>query len=257
MKKKSVMPALFIGHGSPMNAVLDNPFTRAMTALGKALPRPEAVLCVSAHWLTEGELRLNGAAAFETIHDFYGFPEELYRISYAPPPAAKTAQRTAGLLEPAPALDRRGLDHGAWTVLRMLYPAADVPVCQLSVDYPAEGKAHYELGRRLAPLRKEGILVLGSGNIAHNLGLMKPEQNAAPFAWARDFDLKVKEYIDAGRRAELADYRNLPGGALSVPTPDHYWPFLAALGAGLDDEASYPYEGYHHASLSMRAVLFG
>ena len=251
------MPALFIGHGSPMNAVLDNAFTRAMGALGRALPRPEAVLCVSAHWLTEGELRLNGSADFETIHDFGGFPDELYTIKYAPPPAAEAASRTAALLEPAPVVEGRGLDHGAWTVLRMLYPEADVPVYQLSVDYPAEGKFHYELGRRLAPLRKEGILILGSGNIVHNLGRMNPEMDSPPAQWAREFDLQVKDYIDKGRRAELADYAALPGGRLSVPTPDHYWPFLAALGAGLEDKASYPYEGYHHASLSMRAVLFG
>jgi 4,5-DOPA dioxygenase extradiol len=249
-------PALFIGHGSPMNAALDNPFTRAMAALGKSLQRPKAVLCVSAHWLTEGELRLNGAAPFETIYDFYGFPDELYRINYAPPPAAQAAKATAALLKPAPAIEGRGLDHGAWTVLRMLFPRADVPIYQLSVDYPATGKYHYELGRNLAPLREQGVLILGSGNIAHNLGLMDPDMDAAPAQWNLDFDLKVKEYVDKGRRAALADYAALPGGKLAVPTPDHYWPFLAALGAGLEDKASYPYEGYHHASLSMRAVLF-
>lgn len=251
------LPALFIGHGSPMNAVLDNGFTRAIAALGRELPRPEAILCVSAHWLTEGELRLNGAAPFETIHDFYGFPDELYKISYAPPPALAAARDAAGLLERAPVPDGRGLDHGAWTVLRMLYPEADVPVFQLSVDYPAAGKAHYELGRRLAPLRDMGVLIVGSGNIVHNLGLMDADQDAPPARWNLDFDLKAKEYIDKGRRAALADYLALPGGRLAVPTPDHYWPFLTALGAGLEDKASYPYEGYHHATLSMRAVRFG
>lgn len=253
----SRLPVLFIGHGSPMNAVLDNPYTRAMRALGGSLPRPEAILCVSAHWLTEGELRLNGAAPFETIHDFYGFPEELYRISYAPPPALGAAREAAGLLSPAPVPEGRGLDHGAWTALRLLYPKADVPVFQLSVDYPADGKYHYDLGRRLAPLRDRGVLIVGSGNIVHNLGLMDPDLEAPPAQWNLDFDLKVKEYIDKGRRAALADYLGLPGGRLAVPTPDHYWPFLAALGAGLDDAASYPYEGYHHGTLSMRAVKFG
>ncbi len=240
-----------------MNAVLDNTFTRALAALGKALPRPKAVLCVSAHWLTEGELRLNGAADFETIYDFSGFPEELYRITYAPPPALGEARLAAALLKPVPPIDGRGLDHGAWTVLRMMYPKADVPVFQLSVDYPAAGKAHYGLGRRLAPLRDEGVLIVGSGNIVHNLQLMDYDMDAPPAAWNKAFDLKVKEYIDKGRRSELADYLSLPGGELAVPTPDHYWPFLAALGAGLEDKASYPYEGYHHASLSMRAVRFG
>ena len=154
--KADKLPALFIGHGSPMNAALDNPFTRAMGALGKALPRPRAILCVSAHWLTEGELRLSGSAPFETIYDFYGFPDELYRITYAPPPAGEAARATAALLTPAPGIEGRGLDHGAWTVLRMLYPGADVPVYQLSVDYPAPGKDHYELGRRLSVLREQG-----------------------------------------------------------------------------------------------------
>lgn len=239
-----------------MNAALDNPFTRAMAKLGRDLPRPGAVLCVSAHWLTEGELLLNGAKSFETIHDFYGFPEELYRITYAPPPAREAAARTAGLLK-ATAVTGRGLDHGAWTVLRMLYPGADVPVYQLSVDYPAAGAAHYELGRRLAPLREEGVLIIGSGNIVHNLGLMDPDQDAPPAPWNTKFDGIVKEYIDKGRRPELADYEALPYGPTAVPTPDHYWPFLTALGAGGDDKASYPYEGFHHASLSMRAVRFG
>ncbi|MDD2804447.1 MAG: 4,5-DOPA dioxygenase extradiol [Elusimicrobiales bacterium] len=255
MKKK--LPVLFIGHGSPMNAALDNPFTRAMAALGESLPRPEAILCVSAHWLTEGELRLNGSAPFETIHDFHGFPDELYRITYAPPPALDKARAAAALLTPAPAIEGRGLDHGAWTVLRMLYPEADVPVFQLSVDYAAPGSFHYALGRRLSALRDQGVLIAGSGNIVHNLALMSPEQDGPPVQWNLDFDLKVKEYIDKGRRADLADYAALPGGRLAVPTPDHYWPFLAALGAGLEDKASYPYEGYHHATLSMRAVLFG
>jgi len=255
--KKERLPVLFVGHGSPMNAALDNPFTRSMAALGRALPRPRAILCVSAHWLTEGELRLNGAAEFETIHDFFGFPDELYRITYAPPPALKEARRAAALLQPAPALEGRGLDHGAWTVLRMLYPKADIPVFQLSVDYPAGGEYHYGLGRRLAPLRDEGVLIVGSGNIVHNLPLMDMDMDAPPAAWNRGFDLKVKEYIDKGRRAELADYLALPGGKLAVPTPDHYWPFLVALGAGLEDAAAYPYEGYHHATLSMRAVKLG
>jgi len=240
-----------------MNAVLDNPFTRAMARLGGELPRPKAVLCVSAHWLTEGQLRLNGAKDFSTIHDFYGFPDELYGIEYAPPPAKAAADRTAALLKPAPEIEGRGLDHGAWTVLRMLYPKADVPVFQLSVDYPAAGEYHYKLGRTLAPLREQGILIVGSGNIVHNLGLMAPDLDAAPLPWAREFDLTVKEYIDKGRRPELAGYADLPSGRLAVPTPDHYWPFLAALGAGGEDPATYPYEGCHHASLSMRAVRFG
>ena len=255
--KAGRMPAVFIGHGSPMNAALANPFTRAMAALGKSLPRPAAILCVSAHWLTPGELKMNGAGEFSTIYDFYGFPEELYGIKYAPPPATALARKAAALADANPLPGHRGLDHGAWTVLKMLYPAADIPVCQLSVDYDAPAQRHYELGRSLAPLRDEGVLILGGGTIAHNLALMDPDRDAAPHGWAKDFDLAVKAYIDGGRRPELADYAALPGGKLAVPTPDHYWPFLAALGAGGADRASYPYEGSQHAAISMLAVRFG
>jgi len=255
--KKEKMPAIFIGHGSPMNAVLDNAFTRAMAVLGGTLPRPKAILCVSAHWLTEGELKLNGAKKFSTIYDFYGFPKELYSVIYEPPPASALAKEAASLAKASPAIEPRGLDHGAWTVLRMMYPGADMPVCQLSVDYAAPGEYHYELGRSLAPLREQGVLIIGSGNIVHNLSEMDMEIEAKPRAWAVDFDLKVKEYIDNYRRKELAGYAVLPGGRKAVPTPDHYWPFLVALGAGLEDIAVYPYEGYHHATLSMRAVRFG
>jgi len=255
MKRR--LPALFIGHGSPLNALLDNPFTRTMTALGRELPKPEAVLCVSAHWLTGRELHLNGAKPFETIHDFSGFPDELYSVTYQPAPALEAVRRAAVLLGTAPAIEGRGLDHGAWTILRMLYPQAEVPVFQLSVAYPGEGAFHYELGRRLAPLRDEGILIIGSGNIVHNLRLAAPEIDAPPLDWNLEFYLTVKEYINKGRRPQLADYAALPGGRLSVPTPDHYWPFLVALGAGGEDPSSYPYEGYQYASLSMRAVRFG
>ncbi len=240
-----------------MNAVLDNGFTRAMAALGKELPRPAAVLCISAHWLTEGALRVSGSEKLPAIYDFYGFPDELYRVKYEPPPAPELARKAAVLAGAEPRPGARGLDHGAWTVLRLLYPEADVPVCQLSVDYGAPGKAHYDLGRRLAPLREEATLILGSGNIAHNLSLLQPDIEAGPLGWAAEFDAAVKARIDSGRRAELAAYQALPGGAPAVPTPDHYWPFLAALGAGLEDKASYPYEGFQHGSLSMRAVRFG
>lgn len=254
---KNRMPVVFVGHGSPVNAIQDNDFTRAMAALAKTLPRPKAILCVSAHWMTENELRLNGAEDFETIYDFYGFPDELYKIVYAPPNAAKAALRTASLLVPPPAIEERGLDHGAWAPLRMMYPKADVPVFQLSVDYTAPGMYHYDLGRRLAPLRDEGILILGSGNIVHNLSLISADMDAAPAPWAREFDALIKKHIDSGRRAELADTEALPGSELAVPTPDHYWPFLVALGAGGEDPATYPYEGFQNASLSMRAVRFG
>lgn len=240
-----------------MNAILDNDFTRAISALGKDLPEPEAILCVSAHWLTEGRIEANGAKNFSTIYDFYGFPEELYSIKYEPPPALDLAKEAASLAKASTDIATRGLDHGAWTVLRMMYPQADIPVCELSVDYDAPGEYHYELGRSLAPLREKGVLILGSGNIVHNLSEMDMDMEARPRSWAVAFDLKIKEYIDKFRRSELTDYAVLPGGREAVPTPDHYWPFLVALGAGLEDTAVYPYEGYHHATLSMRAVRFG
>ncbi len=257
MKK---MPALFIGHGSPMTAALDNDFTRALGQLGASLPRPKAILCISAHWLTEG----TGITAMEkprTIHDFYGFPQNLYKLRYNAPGSPALAGRIQELLgKGAASLDLEwGLDHGTWSVLLHIFPKADVPVLQLSIDYYKSPEFHYALGKTLAPLRDEGVLVMGSGNIAHNLRMINFEDMDAPAEkWAIDFDLAVKKRMDTHDHDALLDYKALPSAQLAVPTPDHYYPLLYALGLQEKGEAiSYPYEGFQHGSISMRAVKIG
>lgn len=255
------MPVLFIGHGSPENAYFDNGFTRCLERLGRELPRPKAALCVSAHWLSEGVF-VSTAVKPETIHDFGGFPERLYRIQYPAPGAPAIAQRVRKLIrKPNIGPDEgRGLDHGAWVVLKHMYPDADVPVLQMSIDYYKPPRFHYELGKQLAPLRKEGVLIIGSGNVVHNLGMLDyGDIDAKLFGWAVDFDAKVKGCLDTKKHDELINYERWGEiSKLAHPTPDHYYPLLYAI--ALQDEGervSYPFEGFHYASLSMRAVKIG
>lgn len=248
------MPVLFVGHGNPMNALLDNAYTRVLARLGKTIPRPKAVLCVSAHWMTEGTWATHMAKP-KTIHDFYGFPEELSAVRYPAPGSPELAELTRAELDD----EMWGLDHGCWAVLKHMYPKADVPVVQLSLNIEQPSEYHYELGRRLRALRERGILLLGSGNIVHNLRLMKWESGAAPYPWALEFDAWVAERLRArDDRALLADPHSLPGGLESVPTPEHWYPFLWTLGASDEaDTAVFEHEGVDNASISMRCVSFG
>jgi 4,5-DOPA dioxygenase extradiol len=249
------MPALFLGHGSPMNAIEDNEFRRGWRALGQRLPRPRAVLCVSAHWETRG-VYATGAAQPETIHDFYGFPQALFDVRYRAPGDQALARRAAELagarLDPG-----RGLDHGAWGVLIAMYPDADVPVVQLSLDTSQPGAFHYALAKKLAPLRDEGILVIGSGNIVHNLGVWRPG-DGRPYDWALRFDAEVRKRIDAGDHQALADYPSLGADArMSVPTPEHYLPLLYALALQEKGEAAVYMNDKAMTSISMTSVMFG
>ncbi len=249
------MPALFLGHGSPMNAIEDNEFRRGWRALGQRLPRPRAVLCVSAHWETRG-VYATGAAQPETIHDFYGFPQALFDVRYRAPGDQALARRAAELagarLDPG-----RGLDHGAWGVLIAMYPDADVPVVQLSLDTSQPGAFHYALAKKLAPLRDEGILVIGSGNIVHNLGVWRPG-DGRPYDWALHFDAEVRKRIDAGDHQALADYPSLGADArMSVPTPEHYLPLLYALALQEKGEAAVYMNDKAMTSISMTSVMFG
>lgn len=223
------MPVLFVGHGSPMNALEDNEFSRAWIDAARALPRPKVVLCVSAHWETPGVAVISSPAP-ETIHDFYGFPRELFEVRYPAPGDAGLAARVAALLAPEPvALDpRRGLDHGAWSVLVQMYPEAGIPVVQLSLDTRQPPAFHLDLARRLRPLRDEGVLVLGSGDIVHNLGIFQ-YQRPDGFDWAERFNAAAKRQLLAGELAPLLSPETLdPDGALAVPTPEHYLPMLYA-----------------------------
>jgi len=252
-------PVLFVGHGSPMHALADNAFTRALARLGREVGRPKAVLCVSAHWLTEGT-RATAMEKPRTIHDFYGFPAELGTIEYPAPGSPAVAALAREALGGAVKLDQAdwGLDHGAWAVLRHMYPDAGVPVVQLSVDIARPGAHHLALGRKLAALREKGIVVLGSGNVVHNLSKLVWDERAEPHAWNAEFDDFVKRRTEKGDAAALAgDPRGMPGGALSVPTPDHWYPYLYALGAADGDPVRWEYEGLEYASLSMRTASFG
>lgn len=258
-QKTEKLPVLFVGHGSPMNAVERNEYSRAWGELGGKLPKPKAVLCVSAHWLTEGT-GVHIAKKPKTIHDFWGFPEELYNIQYPCPGAPEYAKETQALIkktnvEPD---EEWGLDHGTWVVMMHLFPKADVPVFQLSIDFPKPGAFHYELGRELAALRERGVLIVGSGNIVHNLGRIAFDPNAKPFDWALEFDELSKNFLEKGDDTSLIAYEKLgPAAKLAIPTPDHYFPLLYALGARRKGEhVSFPVTGIAHGSVSMRAVMF-
>jgi 4,5-DOPA dioxygenase extradiol len=255
------MPALFVGHGNPMNALLDNAYTRAWAALGAALPRPRAVLAISAHWYVPGTA-VTAMAEPRTIHDFGGFPRELYAVRYRAPGSPETARRVQQLLAPlAVAADQSwGLDHGTWSVLTHVFPGADVPVVQLSIDETQPAAFHYELGRRLAPLRDEHVFLFGSGDVVHNLHAYSwGGHPVEPYPWAVRFERRARELIAAGRHDPLVDYDSLGDDArLAVPTPDHYLPLLYVLGAAEPAEPiGFPVEGMDGGSVSMLAVRFG
>ncbi len=255
------MPAIFFGHGNPMHAVQDNAYTQGWAAIGARLPRPEAILAVSAHWYFPG-ISVTAMPTPRTIHDFGGFPAELYQVSYPAPGDPALARRVRELLAPLEVgLDQQwGLDHGTWSVLCHVFPQADVPVVQLSIDETRPPAFHYELGRRLSPLRDEGVLVIGSGNLVHNLHTYAWGRHPAePFDWAVRFETRAREWLLAGNDAPLIDYESLGRDArMSIPTPDHYLPLLYVLGLRRAGEpASFPVEGIDGGSVSMLAVQIG
>ena len=252
------MPALFLAHGSPTNALEDNAFTRALTRLAAELPRPAAILVVSAHWLTRGTHVLT-AASPRTIHDFGGFPEPLYRVQY---PAAGAPAYADLVRELAPDVlpdDTWGLDHASWTVLRHMWPAADVPTFELSLDVGAMPQAHWDLGSRLAPLRDRGVLVVGSGNIVHSFPGLVWEPDAPPHAWAVEFDAWIAAALIRNDEHALVHYEAAGATAkLSLPTNEHYLPLLyAAAMRAPADPVTFPHTGIELASMSMRCVRFG
>lgn len=254
------MPALFVGHGSPMNAIADTPWARRWTEIGARLERPSAIVCVSAHWETPG-VRVTAMQQPKTIHDFSGFPEALHAAVYPAPGSPGLARATAETVKSAMVgLDWSwGLDHGAWSVLARMFPKADVPVVQLSLDETRDPAAHWALARELRPLRDRGVLVLGSGNIVHNLRRADRRLGDAGFDWALEFDAKVTALIDGGDHRGLIEYERLGRAAqLSVPTREHYLPLLYALGVKQDAEPiAYFNEGPTMGSISMRSLIVG
>lgn len=254
------LPAVFLSHGSPMLVFEDIPARKFMAGLGRSLPRPKAILCVSAHWETERPA-VSGARAPETIHDFYGFPDALYRLSYPAPGAPDLARRVGELIEGIAIDENQGLDHGAWNPLMLIYPEADIPVAQLSVQLPAGPAHHLALGRKLAPLAREGILILASGGAVHNLRQFHiDDRNAAD--WAVAFDQWLFDRISAGDAEALVDYkRRRPEARLAHPREEHFLPLFVALGAGLEGPSKGKGRALHrsfaHGSLSMAAYGWG
>ncbi len=252
------MPAIFFGHGNPMNAITTNAYTDAWRRIGESIPKPKAILCISAHWYPPATL-ITAIAQPRTIHDFGGFPRELFAVQYPAPGDLDLCARVRELVD-AQFDDRWGLDHGTWSVLVHVFPNADVPVVQLSIDETQPASFHYDLGRKLAPLRDEGVLVMGSGNLVHNLhaygwGRHVPE----PYDWAVRFEQSAREWMLAGEHAPLIGYEKLGRDAmLSAPTPDHYLPLLYVLGAQQEgDTVTFPVEGVDGGSVSMLTVQVG
>lgn len=260
-KQSSPMPALFIGHGSPMNALEDNSFTRSLSALGEKINRPEAILCVSAHWMTEGTW-ITSMDRPKTIHDFYGFPQSLFDIQYPAPGKPELARAIhESMVSPSIQLDSQewGLDHGTWSVLRHMYPKADIPVLQLSLDMGKPPEFHFQLGQQLKKLRENGVMILGSGNIVHNLRKLQWETGAKPYDWALEFDEWAKDkLIKRDFKSLQNDFLKTEAGRLSVPTMEHYYPLLTVLGASsTDEELKFEYEEIQNSSISMRAFSLG
>ncbi|MHB8204491.1 MAG: 4,5-DOPA-extradiol-dioxygenase [Desulfomonilaceae bacterium] len=256
-----LMPAIFLGHGNPMNALTKNVYSDAWASIGRSVPRPKAVLAVSAHWYIPG-CAVTANPDPPTIHDFGGFPRELYQVEYKAPGSPELALRVKDLLAPIfVELDEGwGLDHGTWSVLTHVFPMADIPIVQLSIDKTQPPLFHYEIGKQLSSLRKEGVLVIGSGNIVHNLSAYAwGKSGVQPFDWALRFETKVRELLIEGEDAHVIDYQALgPDAMLSAPTPEHYLPLLYVIGLrGKNEPISFPVQGIDGGSVSMLAVQIG
>ena len=258
---REVMPAVFFGHGNPMNAIQSNTYTESWQKFGQSIPRPKAILAISAHWYGP-DMAVSGNTSPETIHDFYGFPRELFEYTWPAPGSPELALRVQKLLQPLDVHfdEHRGLDHGTWAVLCHVFPDADIPVVQLSVDERKPPEFHYQIGRLLQPLRDEGVLIVGRGNIVHNLrAYVWEDKKVQPFEWALRFESATRKLMLEGKDRELAEYLRLGKDArLSVPSPDHFLPLLYVLGLRKEHEqVSFPVEGIEGGALSMLSVRIG
>lgn len=257
----SRMPVLFLGHGSPMNVLEENSHTQAWRTLGEILPRPKAILAVSAHWYTRG----TAVTAMEqprTIHDFGGFPQALFDTEYPAPGSPELAAQVQQLLAPIAVradISEWGLDHGSWGVLIKMYPEADIPVVQLSIDGTQPAAYHYELGRKLAVLREQGVMIVASGNVVHNLRMVRSQGDSSPYPWAESFNQFVRDNLNyQGDNHPLVNFMQHEGAALSNPSPEHYLPLLYVLGSWDGVEPiSIPTDGIEMGSLSMLSVRIG
>ncbi len=255
------MPAIFFGHGNPMNALAQNSYTDAWRKIGEAVPRPRAVLAVSAHWYIPATA-VTAMAKPRTIHDFGGFPQALFEFEYPAPGSPELAARVQDLLKPVKVISdlRWGFDHGTWSVLCHVFPGADVPVVQLSMDETQPPAFHFDVAMRLAPLRDEGVLIIGSGNLVHNLhSYAWGRHPAEPFDWAVRFERQARQALLAGDDAPLIAYETLGRDALlSIPTPEHYLPLLYVIAQRSEGEPiSFPVEGVDGGSISMLSIQIG
>lgn len=251
------MPTLFIGHGSPMNAIEDNEYTNAWKEIGKRIRKPEAILSVSAHWFTDGT-KITDSIKPKIVYDMYGFPEALYHVAYQPDGAPKIAREAMSLISEAVEVDNSwGIDHGTWSVLCRMYPEADIPVFQLSIDAKANAATHFKIGRELASLRDKGVMIFGSGNVVHNLSGINWDM-AGGYSWALEFDGYIRDNILAGQFDDVLNYSNAgQSAALAFPTPDHFFPLLYVLGAAdKSDRLTVFNNSCMLGTLSMTCYLF-
>ena len=262
-EQDNLMPVLFIGHGSPMNGIEDNEFSQRWKAMAKEIPVPKAVLVISAHWLSEGT-RITAMDFPKTIHDFGGFPQELFDVQYPAPGDVQLARETKSIITSTQVeLDHDwGLDHGAWTIIRHMYPDASIPVLQLSIDYTKGPQYHYDLAKELYSLRKKGVLIIGSGNMVHNLRMVawdKLNDSEYGYDWAMQMNEKFKELIGNDKHDQLIRYYTLGKEALlAIPTPEHYWPLLYTLSLkGNKDDISFFNDKAVGGSLTMTSVKLG
>jgi len=254
------MPVLFVGHGSPMNAIQKNPFSEMLNGLAEKIQKPRAILMVSAHWMSEGTWVL-GMDKPKTIHDFYGFPQELFDVQYPAPGSPETAKLIEStVVDPRvhQDLDEWGLDHGTWSVLRHMYPQADIPVIQMSLNMARSPEYHFNIGQQLSKLRDQGVLIIGSGNLIHNLRRIDWNTHAKPYDWAVEFDAWLKTKLEArDHSALIKDFHKTEAGKLSIPTMDHFLPLHYILGAAdAKDDLRFEFEELHNASISMRTMGF-
>ena len=257
MTEKKTMPVLFVGHGSPMNAIEDNMYTQAWAKIARQIPKPTAILAVSAHWYTNG-IKITDADRPKTVYDMYGFPEELYQVTYNPPGSPDLARLVKGMIGREVQVDNTwGLDHGAWSVLCRMYPAADIPVFQLSVDRMLTPEQHFRIGQEISALREQGVLILGSGNVVHNLARINWHMTGG-YAWADEFDCYIQEHISSRQYQAVMKYR-LAGqcASLAFTSADHFYPLFYVLGASKTADVLEIFnQSCVLGSLSMTCYLF-
>lgn len=253
-------PVLFIAHGSPMNALYDNQFTQTLNHLGSNLPHPKAILMISAHWLSKGKTFIHNTENPPIIYDFGGFPQALYEVKYPVIGSNKLAQHIINSVQykNIESTSEWGIDHGAWSILKHMFPKANIPVVQLSIDFAQSPQFHFELGQALSFLREENILIIASGNLIHNLRTVdfQNKETEPSYTWVNELDKAIISCLENKHYEQLIHYHTLPYANMGINNPDHYLPFIYALGAGQDGVISYPYEGYELGTLDMRCVRF-